>query len=117
VVLVAMSADAHGRCFCPPGGPLCSFCRDAVLTRRLVRMAERRGDAWGRGVFRRRPDGTWPVWDEDTSGRLQAAAHRRVSDLHTDPGVLDRLARACAYHAGVAYRDEQRRRLASTGRS
>jgi hypothetical protein len=68
-------------------------------------------------VFRQRPDGTWPGWDEDATGRLRPAAHRRVADLHDDPGVLDRLARACAYHAGVGYRDEQRRqRLVSTRR-
>jgi hypothetical protein len=109
-----MPGDTHGRCFCPAEGPLCSFCREAVLTRRLVRRAEKRGEAWGRQVFRLRSDGTWPNWDEDTTGRLQPAAHRRVADLHSDPGVLDRLARACAYHAGVAFRDELRRqRLAS----
>ena len=109
-----MTLDSIGRCFCPEAGPLCSFCVEATLTRRLVRVAERVGDAWGRDVHRRRPDGAWPTWDTDTTGNLQATARRLVDHLHADRGVLDRLARTCAYHAGMAYRDEQRRSTRTT---
>jgi hypothetical protein len=102
-----MALDSLGRCFCTDNSPLCSFCVEATLTRRFLRIAERIGDAWGRDVYRRRPAGTWPKWDEDTTGNLQPTAARLVAHLHGDSGVLDRLARACAYHAGMAYRDEQ----------
>lgn len=104
-----MALDSFGRCFCTSNGHLCSFCIEATLTRRLLRVAERIGAAWGRDVHRRRPDGAWPKWDEDASGNLRPTAARLVAHLHQDPGVLDRLARTCAYHAGMAYRDEQRR--------
>jgi hypothetical protein len=107
-----MKPDPLGRCFCRESGPLCSFCVEATLTRKLRRVAERIGDAWGRDVYRRRPDGTWPHWDEDTTGNLQRTAVRLVVNLHTDPGILDRLARTCAYHAGVGYADERKRRTA-----
>jgi hypothetical protein len=104
-----MALDSLGRCFCTEAGPLCSFCVEATLTRRLVRSAERIGDAWGRDVHQRRPEGVWPKWDADTTGNLRPTAIRLVGHLHADGGVLDRLARTCAYHAGMAYRDEQRR--------
>jgi hypothetical protein len=104
-----MSLDSLGRCHCREGGPLCGYCVEATLTRQLQRVAQRIGDAWGRDVYRRRPDGTWPHWDADTTGNLRPSAFRLVAHLHRDPGVLDRLARACAYHAGAAYRDEQKR--------
>jgi len=98
-----------GPCFCREGAPLCSFCVDATLTRKFQRLAERLGDTWGRSVYRRRPVGAWPTWDTDTSGNLRPTAFRLVAHLHRDPGVLDRLARTCAYHAAVAYRDEAKR--------
>jgi hypothetical protein len=96
-------------CFCSKKSPLCSACVEAALSRPLLRVVERAGRQWGNSVFRRRPDGTWPHWDDPSSGRLRAEAFRLVAGTATDAGVLDRLARACAYHAGMAYREAQRR--------
>jgi hypothetical protein len=96
-------------CFCSKTSPLCNACVEAALTRPLLRAVERSGRRWGTSVFRRRPDGTWPHWDDPSSGRLRAEAFRLVAGAATDAGVLDRLARACAYHAGMAYREAQRR--------
>jgi hypothetical protein len=100
------------KCFCAARASLCAACVEAALTRPLLRAAQRRGEQWGRRVYLKRPDGTWPHWDQDITGRLHATAFELVRGMHDDANVLDRLARACAYHGGVAYREAKRRREA-----
>jgi hypothetical protein len=91
--------------------PLCGTCAEAAI-KPLLRKLRPRALRWGLSVYRRRPDGTWPSWDADTTGRLRATARRLVRDMHPDARVFDRLARTCAYEAGEAYRNaiEQARR-------
>jgi hypothetical protein len=98
------------KCFCMGTAGLCSACVEAALTRPLLRAAQKRGERWGRKVYAKRTDGDWPHWDKDVTGRLRARAFELVRGMHDDAKVVERLARACAYHGGVAYREAKRGR-------
>jgi hypothetical protein len=97
------------KCFCTGTAGLCAACVEAALTRPLLRAAQKRGERWGQTVYVKRPDGDWPHWDNDITGRLRARAFELVGGMHDDAKVVERLARACAYHGGVAYREAKRR--------
>jgi hypothetical protein len=107
--VIGPRVSAIENCFCSGTAPLCAACVEGALTRPLLRAAQKRGEQWGRRVYAKRPDGTWPHWDEDITGRLRNRAFDLVRSMHDDAKVLDRLARACAYHGGVAYREAKRR--------